>query len=141
MEAIGNSMTLSSLSQICKMGLSRRFASGGVRIDGNRPVFARRPINGLNRGYIEKPFHPVSLRVTLASDAVGKMVEFQNKLVHHFEFLLEPSALDLAKKPALLLKGERGVQGGPSFVAMDLHERSRPGTVAGGALADEGSGM
>src|SRR5579859_6298022 len=123
------------------MGLSRRFASGGVRIDGHGPVLPRRLINRLNGRDVSQPFHTVSLRVTLATDAVGKMVQLQNKFVHHFEILLEPSALDLAKEPALFFEGERGVQGSPSFVAVDLHERRGPGTVARRALADQASGM
>src|ERR1035438_8301348 len=73
----------------------------------------------------------------MAPDAVGKMIEFENELVHHFELLLEPFPLNFAKEPALLFERERGVQRRPSFVAVNLHEGSGLGAVARSALANQ----
>src|SRR5580704_17263091 len=76
-----------------------------------------------------------------APDAVGKMIDFQNELIDHFELLLKPSPLDLAKEPALFFKRERGVQRSPSFLAVNLDEGSRLGAVARSALANQTFGV
>jgi len=77
----------------------------------------------------------------LAPDAVGEMIDFQNELIDHFELLLKPSPLDLAKEPALFFKRERWVQRSPSFLAVNLDEGSRLGAVARSALANQTFGV
>src|SRR5271156_4153245 len=80
-----------------------------VRFNGNGAVFTHRAVNGLHRGDVAQSLHAIRFRVAVATNAVREGIEFQNELVDHFELLLEPSALNLAKESAFLLEGECGV--------------------------------
>src|ERR1700736_2856353 len=134
-------MTVRSSPPIRKSACPPPSESAEVRSDPHSAVFPRRLIDRLNRGQVSKPLHSVRLRLMPASDAVGEMVEFQNELIDHFELLLKPSPLDLAKEPPFFFKRKRGVQCGPSLFAVNLDKGSRLGAVARSSLANQTFGV
>src|SRR5579864_2760303 len=123
------------------MPLSEEPAQSLAGLNRNRAVLSRRPVNGFNRGQVPQTFHSIGLRIPAPVNRLGEGVEFESKFIDHLELLLEPSALNLAKKTALLFKSKCGIQGGPTPVAMNLYERSGPRAVTGCPLANQAVGM
>src|ERR1700730_15276604 len=103
--------------------------SVGIQIDGNGAVFTCRTIDGLNGRNVAQSLHPIRFRIAAEANAVREAIEFQNELIDHFEFSFEPSTLNLAKQTTLLFERKRGVQRGPTLLAVDLDEGSSHGAV------------
>src|ERR1700674_5466027 len=92
-------------------------------LDRNRSVLPRRTVESLNRGHIPQTFHSIGFGVASPVNRFREGIQFQGKLIHHFELLLEPSASDLAKKTALLFKSKRRIQRCPTLITVHLHKR------------------
>src|SRR5277367_4231377 len=99
--------------------IANRWRLAGNR---NRAVLPRRTVDGLNGRHVTQTFHSIGLRVVSLVNRFCECIEFKNKFVNHFEFLLEPSAPDLAKKTAFLFESEGRIQRCPAQATVDLHK-------------------